>query len=210
MTVFCRYFIADFFLQSAIIAAHYSTMKQLKTIERKTLHYLVLGSPISEIAQRLDRSEKTINDYRRTLMSYFEATDLATLFKSAFLYGYCDDILHNLDTLRVGKNFQRLKIPEIVLIHELVKGKEFAELAIKFNLNLKDIKDQFETVRNKLEIKKNEDLFLNALAAGYIRLTLSDTEKLSKETVDTSVKQWIVGKTVLKVPKYDLSYEYFT
>lgn len=187
-------------------------MRQVKEREVLTLHGILLGESISEIANRLGRSEKTVNDYRRHLMSFFEAENMLDLARKAFLYGYCDHFIKDTTLLSQGREFTPFEVNHIevvTLLHDMIRGYSFQELAVKYNLTLDNIMKQYVIICRHLDIKREQELFINTLASGYIRFVPFEFQEFDKEKLAAILDEWREGNNALKIPKYKIEFEFF-
>jgi len=183
-------------------------MKHLKENEVKTLHYLVRGKNEVEIGVLLNRSAKTVADYRRNLMKFFGAESTLDLVKNAFIFGFCDELLSDLDNLRPEINFEALSIDLILMLHETIKGRTLHEMAARFNLKLEQTRLRYLKMCTALKTKYAEDLFIHSLVIGYIRLVPVSAQNVSKVEMKQLIEDWVQGNSVLKVEKYHIEYEY--
>jgi len=181
----------------------------LSKTDAKTLHFFVLGLSKDEIAENINRSERTLNESLRKLFRYFQAPNEADLIQKAIRYGYCPSLVESLHLLRKSVSNIKLTMWEIIVLHMIVQGKTEQEIKDYMHRDALIFQKVLQSLREKLEINRDRQFIIKALIYGYVRLKPHDFEEDDNKIVSEKVKRWISGESnVLEVIQYDFEFFY--
>lgn len=156
-------------------------MDSLTNVEAKVLRLILRGLGSQEIADRTNRSVRTIDGTRGRLLQKFNQSTTIGMIVEALKYGFLKDSMElyfNGGNCREDRDY--LTPHEYAVLHELLSGKKTNQIAKSLRLERRGVEHHRAMIKEKWEIDSPVDLVLKAIQKGYVNISASVTN-LSKE-----------------------------